>query len=100
MKLVAICVGGTKLVAICVGGTKFSQKHIKVINIFHFILFYLLSVCVFVFFTPNKVYPFPNNYGVKMLASNCMLPTIHSWIQNLVKYQDVKLRHKNFSVQN
>jgi uncharacterized membrane protein len=58
-----------KLVAICVGGTKFSQKHIKVINIFYFICFFVFWGF---FFTPNKVCSILNNYGVKMLASNCM----------------------------
>lgn len=102
-----------KLVAVCVGGTKFSQKHIRVINIFHFIFFSLFLFVVFFFLPLTKSTLFlitvewkcwlliaciPASYNACFIQY--MLPTIHSWIQNLVKYQDVELRHKNFSVQN
>jgi len=53
-----------KLVAVCVGGTKFSQKHIKYIS-FYFLLF--LFVCLvgwLVFFTPPDLNSILNNYGV------------------------------------
>jgi len=59
-----------KLVAICVGGTKFSQKHIKIINIFHFI-FFDLFVCLFSCLHIT-VYSILNNHGV----TKCWLPIV------------------------